>query len=99
MPPVMQRPRCSMKLPKIFLSMAPRWRSLWIRMRPDAARARVVMKGAEAEAARMLLRESFMVAPRSFWLPCRDFPRVVQTIYSDKWAEQGWFAEGERNGP
>ena len=26
-PPVMQRPRCSMKLPKIFLSIAPRWRS------------------------------------------------------------------------
>src|SRR4051812_8568827 len=64
-PPVMQRPRCSMKLPKIFLSMAPRCRRLCscILAVPPLAGPVFMIIGAAADAASTPLREIFMTPP------------------------------------
>src|SRR5260221_9017973 len=78
MPPVMQRPRCSMKLPKIFLSISPRCRPLWIWMVAEAADALPgTRNGADAEAANTVLREIFMPLPDLVLLSLRLLLREI----------------------
>src|ERR1700722_5813997 len=69
----MQRPRCSMKLPKIFLSISPRCRPLWMLMLVVAAVARPAdrIRGADAEAAKTVLREMSNAASQNVLLLCQ----------------------------
>src|SRR5579871_495208 len=85
-PPVMQRPRCSMKLPKIFLSISPRCRRLWSCILAVAARADPVFMiiGAAADAASTPLRDIFMTPPQNLVIrlcpPVLPFFRVLPIL-------------------